>query len=216
MTDTYTGPDYRGRTGFLGGSFNPIHLGHLSIAQQVREKLGLLKVILVPNNRSPFKQGDVNMAPPAHRLAMCKLAIKNMRGLEVSDREIKLPPPSYTIDSFREWNAAGTRPLMILGADALAGLPDWHDATELPVLGDFVYVVRKGTEIDPALEARFKKVFGETNAQRILAGRVPIDPIDFSSSEIRARIAEGKEIKRFLRTDVFAYLKEKKLYGWKG
>ncbi|HTL52316.1 MAG TPA: nicotinate-nicotinamide nucleotide adenylyltransferase, partial [Planctomycetota bacterium] len=83
------GPDYRGRTGFLGGSFNPIHLGHLSIAQQVREKLGLVKVILVPNNRSPFKQGDVNMAPPAHRLAMCKLAIKNMRGLEVSDREIK-------------------------------------------------------------------------------------------------------------------------------
>lgn len=212
MTETYTGPGYRGRVGFLGGSFNPVHLAHLSIAQQVRDKLGLARVILVPNNRSPFKLGDANLASPAHRLAMCRLAIKNMRGLEVSDYEIKQPPPSYTVDSFRHWNAQGIRPLMILGADALAGLPDWHAAAELPVLGDFVHVERPGASVPDAVKERFNAVFGPTVAERILSARVPIEPADFSSTEIRTRIATGKKYKQFLRADVAAYMEKHKLY----
>ncbi|MGH7143581.1 MAG: nicotinate (nicotinamide) nucleotide adenylyltransferase [Planctomycetota bacterium] len=211
--EPYTGPDFHGRIGFLGGSFNPVHLGHLSIAQQVRAQVGLLKVVLVPNNRSPFKQDADGLAAPVHRLAMCRLAAKNLRGLEVSDCEIKLPPPNYTIDTFRAWHADGVRPVMILGADALAGLPDWKDAAELPTVGDFLWVSRPGVTPTDELRRRFVQSFGPEVAERILSARVPIEPVEISSTEIRSRLQSGREVKRFVRGDVLDYIRRYKLYG---
>lgn len=210
--EVYGGPDYRGRVGFLGGTFNPIHVGHLSIAQQVRDRLGLSKVMLAPNNQSPFKQDSVDAVAPMHRLLMCRLAIKNLRGLELTDREIKRPPPSYTIDSFEAFQTQGIRPVMILGADALAGLPDWHRAAELPSLGDFVYVARPGGPEAESLRPRFEAVFGVEAAARILAARVPIEPVAVSSSEIRERLRGGKNVKPFLRGEVLEYIDKHRLY----
>jgi len=199
------------KLGILGGSFDPLHLGHLSVAQQVADGLGLDQVILVPAGSPPHKL-DRELAPAADRLAMVRLAVRGLARLSVSDVEICRPGPSYTIDTLRQMRAAlgeGNDYSLIIGADTVGDLPAWHQAARLLEEADFAVVGRPGYEPD---FAAVKKALGAPAAARLRAAVVQIEPCEVSSTEIRRRVAAGEDLKGLVRADVAEYIKSRGLY----
>lgn len=140
-------------TGFLGGTFDPIHFGHLNLAITLKEAHGLDKILICPAWENPFKTGK-KMASPEHRLAMCRLAIEGLKGFEVLDYEVKKGGPSYTIDTIQYLN----RPLrLLLGDDQLAGFSKWKEAETLkklapPLVGSRETMQISSTNIRERLE----------------------------------------------------------------
>ena len=136
--------------GILGGTFDPVHWGHVELAREVRAALGLSAVRFVPAGDPPHRAAPV--ATAAHRLEMVELAIEGFEGLEVDAREIARSGRSYTVLTLEDLRAeAPERPLaLIVGADAFAGLPTWHRWTELFALAHLVVVARPGHMLDPA------------------------------------------------------------------
>src|SRR5579864_6055283 len=117
---------------YFGGSFNPIHYGHLICARAVAEASGSDRLVLIPTAQSPHKPGFGDAAPAIHRLQMCRLAVKEQPLFEVSDIELGRGGPSYTIDTAAELATRGEHPIRwLIGADMLLDLPHWHRAAEL-------------------------------------------------------------------------------------
>ncbi len=116
------------KIGVLGGTFNPVHAGHLILAEEMREKLGLDQVVFIPTCIPPHKQAK-GIAPADDRMAMVKLAIKGNRSFSVSDVEIKRQGASYTIDTIRQLKKSYPRDelIFIIGSDLLKYLDDWKD-----------------------------------------------------------------------------------------
>jgi nicotinate-nucleotide adenylyltransferase len=198
------------RIGILGGSFDPIHVGHLSVAQQAADRLGLAEVVLVPVGRPPHKSRE--MAPAADRLAMARLAIRGLARLSVSDVEVNRSGRSYTIDTVRELKqrlGADHEYWFIIGADTVGELPTWHRAAELLEEIPLAVAVRPGSEPDfSAVEA----ALGRRPAARLRRNLLEIEPCDVSSTQVRRLAREGQDITPLVRAGVAGYIAQKGLY----
>ena len=199
--------------GILGGSFNPIHNGHIHIAQQVREKLDLEKVLLIPTGTPPHKPKQ-ELVEPRHRYAMSLIASFNLRDLEVSDIEVRRQAVSYTIDTVRQLKKVLRRRALylILGADSVADLHTWRDAERLIWEAEPVIVARPGISTELAvtcLEGRFQP----KSVERLLGVVLRIPQVSISGTDIRRRLAEGKPVKGLIRHEVEEYIRKHGLYG---
>ena len=189
------------RIGVLGGTFNPVHIGHLAIAQMAQETMHLEKVIFVPSNWPPHKKG-YRIAPARDRYHMVRLAIRGNPNLKISDFEIKKEGKSYTIDTlwhFRRIFPKDTKLFFIIGGDTLPQLKNWKYIDDILKIATFIVVNRPG---------QFKKSKGI----KIKYYSVSMPGIDISSSYVRRRIAEGKTTKYFVQDNVLAYIKKHRLY----
>ena len=201
------------KIGLLGGSFDPIHNGHLSVAQQAAAELGLEKVLIVPAGTPPHKDPH-SLAPARDRLIMARLACRNMRGLEICDIEVRRDGPCYTIDTVRELGRAcgeGTKLVLILGEDSVGELPTWKDAGKLVEEAGFAIVHRP--RCPPADFERLAAELGSTAAERLKGSVLKITrPADVSSTEIRRRVRRGESIAGLVRAEVEDYINERGLY----
>jgi len=210
--------------GILGGTFDPIHNGHVELAREVRSAIGLAAVRLVPAGDPPHRAAPV--ATAAHRLEMVELAIEGIAGLEVDAREIDRPGRSYTIDTLESLRAESPqRPLaLIVGADAFIGLPTWHRWRDLFAVAHLVVVARPGVPIDVALggpiadEWRRRHTEDEPSALADPQGGLifvqAITPHPISASSIRNALVDGNTtaVKGLLPPVVLAYIERNRLY----
>jgi nicotinate-nucleotide adenylyltransferase len=188
------------RIGILGGSFDPIHVGHLSIAQQVGDKLRLDEVVLVPAGEPPHKEA-ASLAPPEDRLAMARLAIRGLARLSVSDTELRRPGPSYTLDTVRDLKARlgpDNEYFFIVGAD--------ND-----LLGEISFVAAARPGHRPDFET-VRQRLGDEAVLQLKRVAVDIEPCDVSSTEIRRRVATGEDITPLVRAPVAEYIARNGLY----
>ena len=202
------------RVGVLGGTFDPVHLGHVAAAEGAARTLGLSRVIIVPAGVNPHKPVGPKAAA-ADRLAMARLAVEGVAGLEVSDVETRREGPSYTVDTVRELareEGAGTGIFFLLGTDALRDLPTWRDVEGIFRVAEPAVVERPGAgEID--WEALSRSLPGDV-ARRARANVVRLERgIDVSSTEVRRRLAAGESVAGLLAPGVELYIREHGLYG---
>jgi nicotinate-nucleotide adenylyltransferase len=194
--------------GVLGGSFDPIHYGHLALAQEAAWALGLARVLLVPAARQPLK-AEGHGATPEQRLAMVALACADNPLLKPCDIEVRRAGPSYTVDTLRELReqlgeAAGL--VFILGVDALHELPRWRGAAELAELCRFAAMSRPGVATDLGAVER---------ALPALRGRVTLiggPGLEISGTELRRRLAGGMPVRYQLPDAVLDYIERHGLY----
>jgi nicotinate-nucleotide adenylyltransferase len=199
------------KIGVLGGTFDPIHLGHIIIAAHVREKLGLSEVLFVPAGKPWLKLKEEKKVTAAeHRLAMVKLAIKGNPYFKVSTIEIDRPGASYSIDTVLELKSKlgmKTEIYFIVGPDALEELPQWREPARLIEECQIVAVGRPGyKKVD--LRALERAIPGA--ARRIMLLDAP--EIDISSTDIRKRVAQGQSIRGLVPEAVEKYIEKHKLY----
>jgi nicotinate-nucleotide adenylyltransferase len=197
--------------GVLGGTFDPIHMGHLIIAEEVRARLDLAEVLFVPAGQPWLKLNNANaISPPWHRVEMVRLAITDEPAFRLSTMEIERPGPSYTVDTMAEFSqqiGAEDKLFFILGWDNLNQLPRWHQPSRLVTLCRLVPVRRVGFA-PPDLEALEAAVPGL--AQSLVMLDTP--QIEISASEIRARVARGLSIHQLVPEAVEQYIIEHGLY----
>ncbi len=186
------------KIGILGGTFNPVHIGHLILAEEIREKLDLDKIIFVPTYIPPHKRKQ-HIAPAGDRFAMIKSAIKSNPHLDVSDIEIVRKGPSYTIDTLRAFKKKFPRDDMyfITGSDLLNYLDEWKDLKQVLTLVKFVVATRPGYPLED-IPAYIKTV--------------AIRAVDVSAFEIRHCIKKGLSFRYLVPDSVFAYITKKGLY----
>ena len=211
------------RLGILGGTFDPIHLGHLRTAEEIGQKLGLEKVYLIPSASPPHKTREP-IAPFHHRLAMAQRAVGDSSLLEVLDLEGKRPGLSYSIETLKEFhNIFSPDPelFFVLGVDAFLEINTWKDYLELFNYAHFVIIERarfqphdlKAFLLSLGLKVKKTKLPGVfiTQFRNTVALSAPT-LIDISSTQIRALVAEGKSIRFLLPESVRKYIIEKGLY----
>lgn len=188
------------RLGLFGGSFNPVHLGHLLVAQAAREELRLDRVFFIPAAQSPFKP-DTELASAAERLRLLRLALAGKTWCEVDDREVRRGGVSYSIDTVREFAVRfpGAELFYLIGADHVALLPKWRDALELDRLTRFVAIPRPGAPLVP-----FPDPFRGESLQGF--------PTSVSASEIRARVLAGLPIDWLVPPAVAEAIRNNQLY----
>ena len=205
--------------GFLGGAFDPVHIGHLRGAMAVRDALDLERVDLIPAAQSPLK--DQATVDVAHRLAMLELAVADLQGIAVDARELGRPGPSYTVDTLEglrhEYGAE--RPLVwIMGADILSTLPRW---SRWRALLDFAHVVVIGR---PDAEPHPSEVSDWLSKHKVDKAGLLSRPgggvfslaqplLDISSSDIRTMIAEGRDPRFLLPEGVMEYISNHALFS---
>jgi len=211
--------------GLLGGTFDPIHCGHIELAREVRAALALSAVRFVPAGDPPHRAAPV--ATAAHRLEMVELAIAGEPGLEVDAREIHRPGRSYTVPTLLELRREepARRLALILGADAFLGLPTWHRWRELFDLAHLVVVARPGVSFEdampPALADEWARRLRRDGAALVeeSAGAIVTQPISahpISASAIRTQLARGAAgiaaVRGLLPAAVLAYIDRNQLY----
>lgn len=186
------------KIGIFGGTFNPIHNGHLITAQSVKEKRELSKIIFVPAFISPHKTENPQLIPD-HRLRMLHLAIKDGSGFEVDDFELKQETVSYTIDSLKYFKQKYESIELIIGFDNLLVFDKWKQPDEILNLAELVVLNRKSDS------SNSNKYFEKANFVE-----TPI--IEISSTEIRRRVNEGKSINYLVPQTVMEYIYDFRLY----
>ena len=195
--------------GVLGGTFDPVHSGHLVIAEEARLRFGLNKVLFVPAG-TPWLKTNREITPAVHRVEMVKRAIAGNASFELSPIEIDRPGPSYSVDTvaaLQQQSGAGARIFFLIGWDSLAELPQWQEPARLIHLCKLVAVTRPGLS-RPDLKSLETSVPGITQSVVWL----DIPPINISSSDIRDRTAQGLSIHDLVPDDVESYIAENKLY----
>jgi nicotinate-nucleotide adenylyltransferase len=213
------------RLALLGGTFDPVHYGHLRIADDVRRALGLSEVRLVPAGDPPHRAGPV--ASAADRLAMLQIAVAVFPGLTVDDRELRRPGRSYTVLTLEDLRSEfpGRPLLLLLGADAFRGLPSWHRWRELFELAHLVVVERPGVRLEASLPAALRPLWYErlTGDPKVLsmqpAGAIylqAVAPQAASATTIREWLARGnvadEALRELLPAAVLAYIDRNQLY----
>lgn len=192
-----------------GGSFDPIHLGHVAVVRAAADAVQAERVRLLVAAQSPFKTGVSTPAAPEHRLAMCRLAVAADPRIDIDDREIRRDGPSYTSRTAAERSLESGRPVhWLIGADLLAGLPRWHDAATLladpPTLVRFIVMRRPGYAIDWATLPH--------EVQHLRENVVEVPQVPVSSSQVRAAVVTGEPIDALVGPDVSRYIERHGLY----
>jgi nicotinate-nucleotide adenylyltransferase len=188
------------RLGLFGGSFDPVHCGHLLVAQAAREELGLDRLYFIPAAQSPFKPGQ-QPAPAADRLRWLRLALAGRPWCEVDPQEISRGGTSFTIDTLRDYHRRfpGAAFSWLIGADHVPSLPLWREASALADLAEFVVIPRPGQPPVP-FPAPFRG--------RVLQGF----PFGVSSSDIRARVQAGRTLAGLVPPPVAEAIAQSGLY----
>ncbi len=188
------------KLGLFGGSFDPVHLGHLLVAQAAREELELDRVCFIPATQSPFKP-DAKPAPAEVRLRLLRLALAGFPWAEVDAQETARGGISYTIDTVREYarKFPSARLHWLIGADHVAALPTWREAAELAQRAEFVVIPRPG-DVEVPLPSPFRG--------RTLRGF----PLGVSSSQIRARVKAGLPVDFLMPPTVVEAVRNSRLY----
>ena len=188
------------RIGLFGGSFDPVHLGHLLVAQAAREELNLDRIFFIPAAHSPFKP-EYQPASAADRLRLLRLALAGQSWCELDLQEIGRGNISYTIETARHYAARfpGTKLFYLIGADHVAQLPKWREAAELAALLDFVVIPRPG-QAPVSVPTPFRA--------HLLAGF----PLGISSSQIRDRVRAGMPVDFLVPPGVAAAIRNNRLY----
>jgi len=195
--------------GILGGTFDPVHNGHLILADAAREQLNLGEIIFIPAGQ-PWLKTERIITPARHRLQMLRLALEGRAGIRISEMEIKRSGPTYTIDTItalRKRLNAEDELFFILGQDNLMQLPQWRDAPELVQLCYLVAAPRPGVK-KPDLKALEAEIPGITH--RVMLMKKPL--VDISASDIRERVARGLSVCHLVPGPVNRYIKEQGLY----
>ncbi len=211
--------------GLLGGTFDPIHLGHLRLAEELGEALGLAEVRLLPTGTPPHRP------PPAaearHRLAMVRLAAEANPRLRVDEHEVYKTTPCYMVDTLTEIRSelGNQRPLILfLGADAFLGLPTWHDWRRLFRLAHLAVALRPGhplasggAGLPPDLKREFeqRRILVPATLHSLPSGHIflhAITQLDIAASRLRAWIADGRSIRYLVPEAVREYIERHRLY----
>jgi len=204
----------------FGGSFNPIHFGHLLVADEVCETLGLDRVLLVPAAQPPHKP-LTELAPAADRYRMTELAVRGHPRFEVSDVEVKRSGPSYTVDTLIALQSRG-RLHLIIGSETFLDLLNWKDPGRVVALARLVVIPRNGMDFDPEAPAAVKVLrelalpgFGPA-APDVPDGAAPLllyaASLPISGSDLRRRAREGRSLAFRMPDAVAAYLRDHHLY----
>lgn len=198
------------KIGICGGTFNPIHCGHLAIAHEVRINFNLEKIIFIPTGKPPHKDLEV-VADSFHRLRMVSLAVEEYAFFEVSDIEVLREGYTYTIDTLTElkgFYGNGVRIFYIIGFDVLMSLETWKSLHHVAKMCEFIAVIRTGINDDDIsnkiayLREKFEVVVHLTNIQAV----------EISSTEIRQKLKDGISIKNIVPEIVEEYIKENNIY----
>ena len=200
------------RIGILGGTFDPVHLGHLIPAQYALGHLGLDRLLLVPS-AAPVHRPLHVPASPEHRLRMCRLAAAAVPRLEASDIETCRTEPSFTVltlEHFTRTMPAGTRLYLLVGEDNLPLLHTWRDIRRIARLAEIAVLPRPCD--GPADTAALDALLGAPAVRDILARWVPAPRIPVSATDIRHRVREGLPISGLVPASVAAYISEHRLY----
>jgi nicotinate-nucleotide adenylyltransferase len=213
----------RGGTGIFGGTFNPIHVGHLRAAEDAREQLQLERVIFVPSASPPHKEdggGEHSIAPAAARARWVDAAIAGHAQFEISRVELERRGPSYTVDTLEGFcrTDPATRPVFLIGHDAFCELDTWHEPERLFELAHFAVLVRPPASRRPLLEWIPKTL--ATNLRFSADGCVAVHPsggetqaveiagLEVSSTELRRRLHDGRSIRYLVPESVRAEMEQ--------
>ena len=199
------------RVGVLGGTFDPIHMGHLVMAEQCHEQIPLDQVWFMVSAAPPHKR-DREISPFDKRVEMAQLAIAGNRAFQVNEMEKNRPGPSYTADTLRELHRQfpQTEFCWIVGSDCLPDLPHWHEPLTVISLAKVVVVARPGWPVWSAEQMRAELNLARETPLQMQVVSVPL--LDISSRDLRHRVAEGRSIRYFVPPAVLAYIQDKKLY----
>jgi nicotinate-nucleotide adenylyltransferase len=210
------------KLGIFGGTFNPIHFGHLRAAEEARERGNLDKVIFMPSGNPPLKTQDLIDA--SHRYAMARLATASNVNFVVSDLEMRQTERSYTVNTIQRLYEIypGDELFFILGIDAFLDIPNWWQPDVLTGMVDFILVTRPGFDLMDVLKSpyinkgQWSMVNGQGEEIRLLSGRkalfLQMTPMGISSTEIRRILRGGKSIKYLLPDKVEEYIYQHNLY----
>jgi nicotinate-nucleotide adenylyltransferase len=194
------------RLGLFGGTFDPIHVGHLILAEQCREACALDRVWFVVAGAPPHKRGD--RTPVVHRLEMVRIAIAGHPAFAVSEIEASRPGPHYSVETLEtvHRDQPNDELFFLIGADSLADLPTWRDPIRIAQLAAIVVVNRPGIEeVDPGDLPGFGP-----GSHPLLSVTIP--PIGIASTDLRRRLADGQSIRYQVPRGVEAYIEAKGLY----
>ena len=209
--------------GIFGGTFDPIHFGHLRLAEELAEAVGLERVLFIPAGQPPHRGAPRTAA--AHRLEMVRRAIAGNPRFEADAREVNSPRPSYTVDTLTELRAGlrPDRPLwLLLGADAFLGLTSWHEWRRLFELANLAVAARPGAQLLQA-DAMPRELKDEVSQRQLAAGAAAgpagsvllrqMSPLDISATAIRTTLARQGSARYLLPDAVLDYIHEHQLYA---
>jgi len=200
------------KIGVLGGTFNPVHIGHMIMAQDALEEFGLSQVLFVPAAQPPHKPSTATLAPARHRTAMLEIALEHDLRFELCDIELGRPGLSYSVDTIKalRQQCSGAGLVFIIGSDSLLELHAWKDITDLLALCEFGVIPRPGFPLD--LESLRRTGLPEPWPDRLLGRVARGHHVAVSSSDIRHRVAEGLSIRYLVHSRVDMYITEHALY----
>jgi len=200
------------RIGMLGGTFDPIHLGHLIPAAYAFNYLSLDRLLLVPA-AAPVHRPAHMAAPPADRLHMCRLAAAALPGFEASDLEVGRSEPSYTVLTLRDLRDSvgpAAELILLVGEDNLSSLHTWRDLDEILRLARVAVLPRPA--VGEADLGPLRSAVGDDTVDRLIAGMVPAPRVPVKATDLRRRVAAGEPIAGLLPASVAAYIAERGLY----
>jgi nicotinate-nucleotide adenylyltransferase len=203
------------RIGVFGGSFDPVHIGHLLAAECCREQAGLDRVLFVPAAIQPHKQHR-QLASGQHRLEMLSLATGGHDAFAVSSDELDRGGVSYTVDTLERLTARhpGDELLLVLGPDAVLGLPSWREPRRIVELAEIIAVERESLDdlAGTVSRAALEPLLGRERLECMIAGRVRLPAIGIRSSDLRAAVSAGKSIRYRTPRAVEQYIAAHGLY----
>ncbi len=198
------------KVGICGGTFDPVHLGHLTVAEMVRCEFGFDKILFIPSGKPPHKNLD-SVTDPIHRLKMVQCAVSTNPNFEAVSIEVERGGYTYTVDTLNQLHELypeGTEFYYMIGADVVMDLLKWKKAEEVFTLTSFIALMRPGFQ-DEEFKTRINYLQSKYEVD-IIGFEAPL--IEISSTFIRDRVKCGKSVKYFVTEPVEMYIKENKLY----
>ena len=197
------------KLGILGGTFDPIHTGHLILAHCAAEQLDLERVFFVPAG-DPWRKASRDVTPATHRLAMVRLAVEADKRFEIDDREVRRDGPTYTTDTLRELKGelgAGTEFFFLVGEDSLTDMPYWHEPEAIFELARLAVAPRMGTPVPAPPTSHDAR---HLHLPQFV--RIDMPYIGISSTDLRARAQRGESLRYLAPDAVDRYIKNQGLY----